>query len=1177
MKKIFPLRQPAVPTKSENGVDISLLDFMGIEEFLSILKAKTENNNQALWKASCALAGQLKGSRALLSLGSYLSSNEGASHVLDRLTDTAFFILNAEHIFLFQLDGDGSNLVVTHSHHEAALGLKLAVHAIVSGKFMYIEIRIIIIYADSLIRNVIFILLTFLCLFFVIDADDAAMRAKTTNITDVQRDPKYITALDAKTGSRTRTLISIPILIDGIVRGAIVATNKLSSDVTTPNDRSPVVFGPNDEVLLGFIAANAGLAIKHSILTQNNFSNGFMGSPTSVSAVSRKTHHSESSKALRSLVDQARNDMDADKVSIFSYNDFTKRLECMVSQDIEGLSIPSDRGIAGNAFRMGRVINVQETDEDDRHFTDIDQRVGYKTKTLLCAPILDDSGNPIGVMQALNKKKNGTFSHQDEGVISGFCPQVYALLREQDELRTKGDGGNQTALMAKFVASIMSTKTMEELSQEVRRTVMSAVQCDYVGVYTYAPGDGASEDHLIYHSGSEEQADRVIPLRDVPQEVMDSIRSRTATEAAFGAPTPNGGRSVGVAEREFLPGCPARQALILPVGMNQIAGESSASVLVVTRTRHSSAPFGGAAREVLEGFATVLGSLIEHVSMREKQSEAIANLEQNFQLANSTLSALQDYIILLSSSGYIQAQNRDLAVLVSGDFDGGEGDEDPDQPQHFSTWLKPSNCPELYADINEALKTNQFCSKMAVRLVSPEFPSGVFVDYQLLPFDYEAIASEEYVNSLVMVLRVRKDMMSSPRPSGGGRPSFSKQKSRVMGGQSWDLTSAQGAAGAIEVATGMINNVGSKYQLKPDVHRQINEINASLQRLIKSLEPEVDLHEPVYPLVNLDLPEPDGLLTWEFNALEVTNRAVLVNIMGRLFETLFPNMAELDIDSNMLALYIQEVSDKYHDRPFHNLHHATTVTHFSFMLIHATNAAQHLTKHHLFSVLLAAIVHDVDHPGNTNMFEINSQSELALLYNDQSVLENHHCSTAFRMMRKPSTNLFARIPKQTATDMRKTIVSCVMATDMSVHFNLVEDTKKWAAGGDVSFTEANEQIFLCKLLVHAADLSNPVRPFHITKMWAKKISEEFNVQVAREQELGMPVLGFMMTPDDKALCKNETGFASFVVAPMWRSLAVLFPGLQPLIQQLDANLQTWKSLLEQILKEEEAGREAGKS
>jgi hypothetical protein len=50
------------------------------------------------------------------------------------------------------------------------------------------------------------------------------------------------------------------------------------------------------------------------------------------------------------------------------------------------------------------------------------------------------------------------------------------------------------------------------------------------------------------------------------------------------------------------------------------------------------------------------------------------------------------------------------------------------------------------------------------------------------------------------------------------------------------------------------------------------------------------------------------------------------------------------------------------------------------------------------ALLLAAIAHDVDHPANTNQFEIDTLSDLALLHNDQSVLENHHLVTTFNIM-----------------------------------------------------------------------------------------------------------------------------------------------------------------------------------
>ena len=51
-------------------------------------------------------------------------------------------------------------------------------------------------------------------------------------------------------------------------------------------------------------------------------------------------------------------------------------------------------------------------------------------------------------------------------------------------------------------------------------------------------------------------------------------------------------------------------------------------------------------------------------------------------------------------------------------------------------------------------------------------------------------------------------------------------------------------------------------------------------------------------------------------------------------------------------------------------------------------------------------MHDVDHPGNNNDYEKNSKSHLALLYNDISILENHHVSVAFRMLDKDELNFF---------------------------------------------------------------------------------------------------------------------------------------------------------------------------
>ena len=57
-----------------------------------------------------------------------------------------------------------------------------------------------------------------------------------------------------------------------------------------------------------------------------------------------------------------------------------------------------------------------------------------------------------------------------------------------------------------------------------------------------------------------------------------------------------------------------------------------------------------------------------------------------------------------------------------------------------------------------------------------------------------------------------------------------------------------------------------------------------------------------------------------------------------------------------------------------------------------------MTKIEIFSLLIAAAIHDYDHPGKTNGYLIATKDPLAVLYNDRSVLENHHMAYAWKLL-----------------------------------------------------------------------------------------------------------------------------------------------------------------------------------
>ena len=77
----------------------------------------------------------------------------------------------------------------------------------------------------------------------------------------------------------------------------------------------------------------------------------------------------------------------------------------------------------------------------------------------------------------------------------------------------------------------------------------------------------------------------------------------------------------------------------------------------------------------------------------------------------------------------------------------------------------------------------------------------------------------------------------------------------------------------------------------------------------------------------------------------------------------------------------------------------------------------------------------MDHPGRNSAFLCNSGSELAILYNDTTVLENHHCALGFKLTQSDArVNILAQLEAEVFKSVRAGLIDLVLATDMSKHF-----------------------------------------------------------------------------------------------------------------------------------------------
>lgn len=152
-------------------------------------------------------------------------------------------------------------------------------------------------------------------------------------------------------------------------------------------------------------------------------------------------------------------------------------------------------------------------------------------------------------------------------------------------------------------------------------------------------------------------------------------------------------------------------------------------------------------------------------------------------------------------------------------------------------------------------------------------------------------------------------------------------------------------------------------------------------------------------------------------------------------------VSSFGIDAVQLLAFLREVQSLYHDNPYHCAMHAADVTQGTYSLMCATGLFQSLPPIEALALLLSAIVHDVDHPGVNNIFLVNSESPLAFLYNDTSVLENHHLATAFKLLQQPELNWTSVLSKADKATMRKCMIKNILHTDMALHRSSIQEVK----------------------------------------------------------------------------------------------------------------------------------------
>uniref|UniRef100_A0A673BIP9 Phosphodiesterase n=1 Tax=Sphaeramia orbicularis TaxID=375764 RepID=A0A673BIP9_9TELE len=313
---------------------------------------------------------------------------------------------------------------------------------------------------------------------------------------------------------------------------------------------------------------------------------------------------------------------------------------------------------------------------------------------------------------------------------------------------------------------------------------------------------------------------------------------------------------------------------------------------------------------------------------------------------------------------------------------------------------------------------------------------------------------------------------------------------------------------------------------------------------------------------------------WEFNILELeaaTHKRPLTYLGLKIF-TSFGVCEFLNCSESTLRSWLQLMEASYHSsNSYHNSTHAADVLHATAYFLRKERVKSSLDQLDEVAALIAATVHDVDHPGRTNSFLCNAGSELAILYNDTAVLESHHAALAFQLtVRDSKSNIFKNIERNQFRTLRQAIIDMVLATEMTRHFEHVSKfvnsiNKPMASVNSDCEGQANirnspeNRLLIKRMLIKCADVSNPCRPLELCIEWAGRISEEYFAQTDEEKRQGLPVVMPVFDRNTCSVPKSQISFIDYFITDMfdaWDAFASL-PGL---MEHLSENYKYWKGL-----------------
>ena len=215
--------------------------------------------------------------------------------------------------------------------------------------------------------------------------------------------------------------------------------------------------------------------------------------------------------------------MGSDRCSLFLHDPATGELWSKVALGMGGqvIRIPCGAGIAGHCFRTGETINLAEAYADSRFNKEVDERTGYRTRSLFCAPVHNRNGQRLGVVELLNKK-DGVFTEEDETFLHIFANHASIFIEIAQLQKARIDALEQSRKELDRLNRVKS-KALDHLSHELK-TPLSVIRGNINLLKKKLPADPPSAKAAPLFETLERNLNRILAIQEETDNIIRSYR-----------------------------------------------------------------------------------------------------------------------------------------------------------------------------------------------------------------------------------------------------------------------------------------------------------------------------------------------------------------------------------------------------------------------------------------------------------------------------------------------------------------------------------------------------------------------------------------------------------------------------------------------------------------------------